>query len=107
MKTQSAFLAFFLILPAPICVAAGETMSSNSTVPADAIYVSDFQRLHAAVHALANSPKGGTVILKRGRYIGTQPLVLNRTTGKAQGASNRRINLWAEAGQEVDPPVAG
>jgi hypothetical protein len=101
MKTQSAFLAFFLILPAPMCVAAGETMSSNSTVPADAIYVSDFQRLHAAVHALTNSTKGGTVILKRGRYIGTQPLVLNRTTGEAQGASNRRINLWAEAGQEV------
>src|ERR1017187_4502020 len=101
MKTQSAFLAFFLILPAPICVAAGEAVSSNSTVPAGAIYVSDFQHLDEAVRALSGSPKGSTVILKRGRYIGTQPLVLSRTTGEAQGAGNRRINIWAEAGQEV------
>src|ERR1039458_5815852 len=101
MKTQSAFLAFFLILPAPICVAAGEAVSSNSTVPAGAIYVSDFQHLDEAVRALSGSPKGGTVILKRGRYLGTQPLLLNRTLGKAQPGGNGTINIWAEPGKEV------
>jgi hypothetical protein len=101
VKTTSAFLALFLILPGPAGAAAGEAVSANSVIPADAIYVTDFQHLDEAVHALTNSAKGGTVILKRGRYLGTQPLVLNRTTGEVQGGGRRTINLWAEAGQEV------
>ena len=101
MKTQSAFLAFFLLLPASISVAAGETVSSNSTVPADAIHVSDFQHLDEAIRALSGSAKGGTVMLKAGRYIGTRPLVLSRTNGVPSKDSERRINVWAEPGKDV------
>ena len=71
------------------------SVSSGAAIPADAIYVSDFQHLNEAVQVLSGSPKGGTVILKAGRYLGTQPLVLDRTN------SNRTINIWAEPGKEV------
>lgn len=75
--------------------------SPGAAVPAGAIYVSDFQHLNEAVRALSGSPKGGTVILKAGRYLCTQSLLLNRTLGKAQSGSNGTINIWAEPGKEV------
>jgi hypothetical protein len=77
------------------------SVSAGAAVPVGAIYVSDFQHLDEVVRALSGSPKGGTVILKGGRYLGTQPLLLNRTLGKAQPGGNGTINVWAEPGKEV------
>ena len=71
------------------------SVSASTAVPAGAIYVSNFQQLDDAARALSDSTKGGTVILKAGRYLGTQPLVLDRTNG------NGTINIWAEPGKEV------
>jgi hypothetical protein len=92
MKTQHAFLAAVLSVFLSV--------SPGAAVPAGAIYVSNFQHLDEAVRALSGSTKGGTVILKAGRYLGTQPLLLNRTLGKAQ-SGNGTINVWAEPGKEV------
>ncbi len=70
-------------------------VSTGPAAPANAIQVSDFQQLQAAIRTVDGSPKGGTIILKAGRYLGTQPLMLSRTNG------NGTINVLAELGKEV------
>jgi hypothetical protein len=107
MKIQSVFLAAVVgvCLPALPALSAGESEKSASVIsgppaisePTDAtvIRVADFQQLTAAVQTLAGAPAGGTILLKGGRYVGRQPLLLSRTDGRG------RINVWAEAGQAV------
>jgi pectate disaccharide-lyase len=75
------------VVPAPSAV----------VLPTDAavIRVSDFQQLNEAVRTLAGVPTGGTILLKGGRYVGQQPLLLSRIDGRG------RINIWAETGQTV------
>src|SRR5690349_20321513 len=74
---------------------------SLAAEPAGAIHVSDFQQLTAAVQAVAGFPKGGTILLKGGRYLGTRPLVLDRAGADVTAGGNGTINLWAEPGREV------
>jgi pectate disaccharide-lyase len=93
MKTKHVFLAAVLFVFLSV--------SPGAAVPANALHVSDFQQLNAAIQAVAVFPKGGTIILKGGRYLGTQPLLLSRIPGQAQSGSNETINIWAEPGKEV------
>ncbi len=70
-------------------------LSARVGLAAEVIRVADFPQLQAAVQKLAGAPNGGTILLKGGRYVGTQPLLLPPTGGPGP------INVWAEAGQEV------
>jgi pectate disaccharide-lyase len=89
MRVQFFISCFIAVLSLFLAVSPG------TTAPADAFRVSDFQQLQAAVRTVAGSSAGGTIILKSGRYAGTQPLVLDRTNG------DKSINVFAEPGKEV------
>ncbi len=90
------FIPFFIAV-----LSAWLPFSAGADTPAGAIPVSDFQQLTAAIQTVAGLPKGGTIILKAGRYLGTQPLFLGRTNRDVTPGGDGTINLWAEAGKEV------